>query len=157
MDQPSREALVRLAREQRIAALGTLFQGAPLVSMVLFSAADDLSSFDVHVSRLAQHTQGLLGEGRVGLMLAEPDRPTRNPQTLARLSIQGQAIVIPADHPEFAEARSRYLAKFPNAEMNFQLPDFLMVRIVPRSARLVTGFGRIFDLSAEDLAAAAGG
>ena len=59
--------------------LGTLFHGVPLVSLVLFSAADDGSAIDIHVSRLAQHTQGLLESGRVGLMIAEPDRDSRNP------------------------------------------------------------------------------
>jgi putative heme iron utilization protein len=153
MDESSRDALVRLVREQRVAALGTLFHGGPLVSLVPFSVAPDLSSFEIHVSRLAQHTQGLLGSGRVGLMIAEPDRPSRNPQTLPRLSIQGEATALDPDTPEYAEARSRYLEKFPNAGMNFQLADFLLVRIEPRSARLVSGFGRIFDLSPDDLAA----
>jgi len=154
MDDQSRDALVRIAREQRVAALGTLFQGAPLVSMVLFSAAEDLSSIDIHVSRLAQHTRGLLESGQVGLMIAEPDRPTRNPQTLPRLSLQGTASILDPDDAEYAEARTLYLAKYPTAEMNFQLADFLLVRIRPRSARLVTGFGRIFDLEADDLRAA---
>jgi putative heme iron utilization protein len=154
MDEQSRMTLGRLVRDQRVAALGTIFQGAPLVSLLLFSSAPDLSAFDIHVSRLAQHTQGLLGSGRVGLMIAEQDRESRNPQTLPRLSIQGQAVPLHPDHSEFDEARSRYLAKFPAAELNFQLPDFLLVLIVPQSARLVTGFGRIFDLDAEDLKSA---
>jgi hypothetical protein len=44
------------------------------------------------------------------------------------------------------------LHTFSNAALNFQLGDFLLVRIRPHSARLVTGFGRIFDLSSDDLA-----
>jgi putative heme iron utilization protein len=154
MDQASRRILASLASEQRVAALGTIYQGAPLVSLVPFSASPDLSAFDVHVSRLAQHTQGLLGAGRVGLMLFEPDRPTRNPQTLPRLSLQGLPMVLDPTDPGYHEARSRYLAKFPAAEISFQLPDFLLVRIVPESARLVTGFGKIFDLDAQALTSA---
>jgi putative heme iron utilization protein len=151
MDSQSRQSLARLLRDERIASLGTLFHGAPLVSMVLFSAAADGSAIDMHVSRLAQHTQGLLESGRVGLMIAEPDRDSRNPQTLARLSIQGEARPTPNDDPEFDDAKALYLEKFPTTALNFQLGDFLLVRILPHSARLVTGFGRIFDLKAVDL------
>jgi putative heme iron utilization protein len=151
MDSQSGLALLHLVREQRTAALGTIFQGSPLVSMVLFSASPDLSGLDIHVSRLAQHTQGLLHSRNVGLMIAEADRESRNPQTLARLSLQGEAEILSPDHPAHSEARAHYLTKFPTAALNFELGDFLLVRIKPRSARLVTGFGKIFDLSGDDL------
>jgi putative heme iron utilization protein len=151
MDSQSQQSLERLVRDERIASLGTLFRGAPLVSLVLFSAAPDGSAIDVHVSRLAQHTHGLLESKLVGLMIAEPDRDSRNPQTLTRLSIQGEARAISTDDPEYEVARDMYLSKFPNAALNFQLGDFLLVRIEPRTGRLVTGFGRIFDLDADDL------
>jgi hypothetical protein len=85
------------------------------------------------------------------MMIAEPDRDSRNPQTLARLSIQGEARPMPTDDPEYDTARALYLSKFPTAALNFQLGDFLLVRIRPHSARLVTGFGRIFDMKAEEL------
>ncbi len=151
MDSESQRSLARLVRDERIASLGTLFQGTPLVSLVLFSAAADGSAIDIHVSRLAQHTQGLLESARVGVMIAEPDRDSRNPQTLARLSIQGEARPMPTDAPDYDAARTSYLDKVPTAALNFQLGDFLLVRIRPHSARLVTGFGRIFDLKADDL------
>jgi putative heme iron utilization protein len=128
-----------------------LFHGAPLVSLVLFSAANDGSAINIHVSRLAQHTQGLLESGQVGLMIAEPDRDSRNPQTIARLSIQGEARAISTSDPEYDAAKNVYLSRFPTAALNFQLGDFMLVRIRPHSARLVTGFGRIFDLSPDDL------
>lgn len=151
MDDASRETLARLLREQRLAALGTLFRGEPLVSMVLFAAAPGPQGIDIHISRLAQHTQGLLEHRGVGLMIAEPDRESRNPQTLPRLSIQGEANILLTGDPEYEHARENYLRKFPNAALNFGLGDFLLVRISPYSARLVTGFGRIFDLTPEDL------
>jgi hypothetical protein len=45
MDAQARQSLARLIRTQRIAALGTIRDTAPLVSMVLYVAAADLSSF----------------------------------------------------------------------------------------------------------------
>jgi putative heme iron utilization protein len=151
MDSQSRRALARLLQEERVASLGTIFRGAPLVSLVLFTRVPDSPAFHIHVSRLAQHTQGLLESPEVGLMIAEPDRESRNPQTLTRLSLQGEAEAIPEDHPDFEPARASYLEKHPTAAINFQLGGFLLVSIKPRTARLITGFGKIFDLSADDL------
>jgi putative heme iron utilization protein len=151
MDQPSREALSQLIRSQRIAALGTLLNGTPHVSVVPYSQVFRPAAFDIHVSRLAQHTSGLIASPGVGLLIAEPDRPTRNPQSIPRLSVQGEAVQLsPGDH-EYKDAREAYLDKFPNAAMNFDLGDFLLVRISPRSARFIAGFGRIFDLTPEEL------
>jgi hypothetical protein len=109
MDSQSRQILARLVKEQRTAALGTLFHGSPLVSLVPFAAAPDLSAIFIHVSQLAQHTQGLLDPGNVGLMIAEPERENRNPQALARLSIQGVADAIAPSDSECTDAREVYL------------------------------------------------
>ncbi len=84
-------------------------------------------------------------------MIAEPDRESRNPQTIARLSLQGEAEILPSDHAEYSEAQAAYLRKFPSTALNFQLGDFLLIRITVQSARLVTGFGKIFDLTGDDL------
>ncbi|WP_165230898.1 HugZ family protein [Aquisphaera insulae] len=151
MDHQAREALAHLVRSQRVASLGTLFQGVPLVTMVPYSPTPAPTTFDIHVSRLAQHTQGLLASSRVGLLIAEPDRETRNPQAIPRLSLQGEAVILSPGDSGYREARAAYLGKFPSAAMNFDLGDFLLVRITPESSRFVAGFGRIFDLAADDL------
>ena len=54
--------LANLLRATRIAGLGTIRDGFPLVSMVAYLPADDFSAFYIHVSTLAQHTQDLLAE-----------------------------------------------------------------------------------------------
>lgn len=149
------QEIVRLAREQRVASLGTLLDGHPLVTMVLFDATLDLSAFHIHVSRLAQHAKALAQSPKVGLMIAAPDSHSRNPQTLARLSIQGFAEMIDPQSPAFEEARDAYLRKFPQSEISFQLGDFFLVRIRPAAARLVSGFGAIHDLSGPDISSLA--
>jgi putative heme iron utilization protein len=150
MDSATRLELVELLRGRSIAALGTLHGGAPLVSMVLYAASPDLSALFVHVSRLAQHTADLLGDRRVGLLIAEPDKPSRNPLSMARVSIQGEAAPLKGGSPEYEQARAVYLAAHPTTALNFELGDFLLVRIKPTSARFVAGFGRIVDIDAEE-------
>jgi putative heme iron utilization protein len=150
MDAQTRQALARLIRTQRIAALGTMSDTAPLVSMVLYAAAADLSAFYIHVSQLAQHTQAIRQDRRVSLMIVEPDSGETDPQMLARVSIRGEATETPPTAGDYEAVKAAYLAKFPRAAVNFGLGDFMLYRIEPRNARYVGGFGQIFDLAAED-------
>jgi putative heme iron utilization protein len=154
MDQSSQQTLVELLHGQRTAALGTLRDGAPLVSMVLYAMETDLSAFYIHVSSLAHHTDGLTENNRVSLLIAQPDDGNKDPQTLARISIQGRAEAMERGTRDYVESQALYLARHPQATMNFQLGDFALYRIVPSAARYVAGFGRIFNLSRERLAEA---
>jgi heme iron utilization protein len=152
MDPDSASLLARLIRAQRTAGLGTLRQGAPLVSMVLYLPAEDFTAFFVHVSRLAWHTQDMLADARVALSIAATDDGARNPQQLERVSVRGEAQPIANGDPQHAALKSAWLARFAESAINFELPDFLFFRIEPRDARFVAGFGRIHNLSADALA-----
>ncbi len=151
MDADTGRSLAELIRKERIAHLGTLRGGAPLVSMTLFMAEQDLSAFYVHVSRLAWHTQDMLQDPRVALSIAETDDGRPDPFTLMRVSIRGEASQLPADQQEL---KRLWLARFPEQAVNFELADFSFWKIAPRDARFVAGFGRIHNLSAADLRAA---
>jgi putative heme iron utilization protein len=155
MDSESCLTLATLLRSQRVAALGTLRQGAPLVSMVLYLPAPDFSAFHLHVSRLAWHTQDMLADARVSLSIAATDDGTRNPQVLERVSLRGEATALPNDSPGHEALKAAWLARFPDSAINFELADFSFFRIAPRDARFVAGFGRIHNLSAAALSAAA--
>ena len=151
MDADTGRSLAGLIRKERIAHLGTLRGGAPLVSMTLFMAEQDLSAFYVHVSRLAWHTQDMLQDPRVALSIAETDDGRPDPFTLMRVSIRGEASQLPPDQQEL---KRLWLARFPEQAVNFELADFSFWKISPRDARFVAGFGRIHNLSAADLRAA---
>lgn len=155
MDPVFFSSLARLLRTQRVAAFGTLRDGGPLVSMILYAAANDFAAFFIHASRLAQHTQDLLKDPRVSLMIAETDSGSQDPQTLARVSIRGEAVAIPPTVADYEETKAIYLKKFPEAAFNFTLGDFSIYKIEPRTARFVAGFGKIFNLTVEDFKQAA--
>ncbi|MGH8705078.1 MAG: pyridoxamine 5'-phosphate oxidase family protein [Burkholderiales bacterium] len=158
MDAESAALLARLIRKARTAHLGTLRQGAPMVSMTLYLPGADFSSFHVHVSRLAWHTQDIREDARVALSIAEADDGRTDPFTLARVTIRGEAAQLAGDGAGFACLKAAWLARYPEQAINFELPDFSFWRIAPRDARFVAGFGRIHNLSAAELirAAAAG-
>jgi putative heme iron utilization protein len=149
VDTDSLVALARLVRKERIAHLATLRGGAPMASMTLYLADEAFSAFYVHVSRLAWHTQDMLKDPRVALSIAEADDGRADPFTLMRVTIRGDALQL-ADGP-----RAAWLARFPEQAINFELADFSFWQITPRDARFVAGFGRIHNLSADDLSEAA--
>jgi putative heme iron utilization protein len=150
MNAEAQQVLVRLIRDQRIAAMGTLRSGAPEVTMVLFAASQDCTQFDLHVSKLAHHTQNMQKDPRVSLMISESDTGTRDPQSLARLSIQGEARQVEPSATDYESIRPAYLSKFPQSEMMFRLGDFSSFRIQPHTARLVAGFAQVYNLTLKD-------
>ena len=139
------QTLRTLVFNQRIAHLATLRNGAPMASMTLYLPEKDLSGFYVHVSRLAWHTQDMAHDPRVALSIAEADDGRADPFTLMRVTIRGDAQRLD-DGPKDA-----WLARFPEQAINFELADFSFWKITPRDARFVEGFGRIHNLSANQL------
>ena len=124
-----------------------------MASMTLYLPAPDFSAFHVHVSRLAWHTQDMAQDGHVALSIAETDDRRADPFTAdagvdprLRLGLFGSKF-----------GREESLAgKIPEQAINFELADFSFWRIVPKDARFIAGFGRIHNLSAEELKHAAG-
>ena len=153
MNSDDARLLAGLIRKERIAHLATLRDGAPMASMTLYLPAADFSAFYVHVSRLAWHTQDMSKDGRVALSIAEADDRRADPFTLMRVSIRGTAAAFPDTDSGLKRA---YLAKYPEQAINFELADFSFWRIAPRDARFFAGFGRIHNVSAEELKRAAG-
>ncbi len=151
MDAESRGLLRSLIKKARIAHLATLRGGAPMASMTLYIPAPDFSAFYVHVSRLAWHTQDMQHDPRVALSIGETDDGRPDPFTLMRVTIRGEATNLQAD----LSMKEAWLARFPEQAINFQLADFSFWKIHPRDARFVAGFGRIHNISADELAQSA--
>ncbi len=148
MNAETAVALANLLRKERIAHLATLRAGAPMASMTLYLPEARFDAFYVHVSRLAWHTQDMLQDPRVALSIAETDDGRADPFTLMRVSIRGDASQLARDNPEL---KARWLERFPEQAINFELADFSFWQITPRDARFVAGFGRIHNLSVSDL------
>lgn len=147
-----------LLRGQRQAALGTLRDGTPFVSMVAYAAEPGFAGFLLHLSRLSPHTQHLLADSRASLLMWEPDRPeVEDVQTLARITLSGAATVLPKDASDYPAARARYLERLPAAAILFDFPDFELYRFVPSEARYIGGFARAYTLTPAHLRAASEG
>lgn len=158
MDSALAHEIATLIHRQRWAALATLNDaGKPHASMVGYSTAGDLQHYLLHLSRLAPHTRYLLAEPQVSLVISEPDDGRDDPQTLARLTIDGHITALPPDHSDYAIARQHYLATLPAAEPMFEFGDFALYRLHAQGMRYVGGFARARSLSPVDLVRLASG
>lgn len=145
----------RLLLANRWAALATLDSDGPSASMVAYASEPDLSSLVLFLSGLSGHTRNLIEEPRVALVISEADPGTGDPQTLARLSVQGTAEVVERTAPEFDRTWQTYVARLPDAAPRIVLGDFSLFRVVVGEARYVGGFAQAGTISAERLSAAA--
>jgi hypothetical protein len=152
VDAETARLLKNLILKERVAHLATLRNAAPMVSMTLYMPEKDFSAFYVHVSRLAWHTQDMAHDARVALSIAETDDGRADPFTLMRVTVRGDALQLRDKNDEL---KGRWLARFPEQAINFELADFSFWKITPRDARFVAGFGRIHNLSSEELSKAA--
>jgi putative heme iron utilization protein len=151
MDSATEQTLARLIRNTRLAALGTIHDGGPNLAMVAYAFADDFSSFYIHVSNLGKHTRDMEIDPHVSLLITEADDRRPDPQTLVRVSIQGTAMKIEKNEPEYERIKTIYLARFPEAEQLFSFGDFHLWAIRPGGGRFVAGFGQAFNLLSETL------
>jgi heme iron utilization protein len=145
--------LQQLIHGRMIAALGTLHQGAPFVSMVTYAVARD-GSFILHVSRLAAHTRDMLDNPDVSLLITESEGSGKMPQALARVTVQGRAEMLDRDSEKNTDAREVYLSRFPDAAPLFEFSDFNIFIIKPISARVIAGFAQAVTITGEDFATA---
>lgn len=144
--------LLRLLRQRRWAALATRdVDGMPMASMVAYVPGDNAGSLYLHLSQLAAHTGNLLANGRAALVVSEDDTGSSDPQELARVTLQGQVVVIARDSEEYRQARERYVERLPAAEHLFDFPDFLLFRLDVDSARFVGGFAQARSFGSDEL------
>jgi heme iron utilization protein len=151
MDAQSEKLLTHILANVRVAALGTMQDEEPRVSMVAFVPAHDFSAYYVHVNRLAQHTVDMQKNRQVSLLITEPDDGRTDPQTLAYLSIRGSAEFMENGEPGYTPVKEMYIERFPASEPLFKLIDFGLWRIKLKGARFVADFSKAFNLTPETL------
>ncbi|MEM7441220.1 MAG: pyridoxamine 5'-phosphate oxidase family protein [Pseudomonadota bacterium] len=137
-----------LLKDARYAALAfmELETGAPLVTRIGITIG--LSGAPVTViSDLSAHTRALRANPACGLLVGEP-AAKGDPLTHPRLSVTARAEFLEKSGP----ARDCYLSQYPKAKLYFDFADFHLVQFNIHSAALNGGFGKAYNLTAEDLA-----
>jgi len=126
----------RLMRRSGFAALGTIHDGSPYVSLVAAACAQDASPL-LLLSNLAQHTRNFAVEPKVSLLF-DGTREFADPLAGPRLTVLGR--IEACDDPA---ARARFTARHPDSAAYAGFGDFRLYRIAIERGHFVAGFGRI--------------
>jgi putative heme iron utilization protein len=113
--------------------------GTPYGSVTPYALSSDGAPL-LLLSGLAAHTHNLRADPRAGLFVGD-HTAAADPQAGARLSLMGRGAPVPADQE--ADARARYLTRWPNAAQTLGLGDFSFWRFDIEEARFIAGFGEI--------------
>jgi len=147
-------AAAALLRGRQVAALATLHDGTPGVSMVPYAVLADPFALIVLVSALSAHTKDMAREPRVALLVNDAERAGTPAHTLARVSLDAIAAPLAPDDPRYGPARAAYVERFPDMAMLFGLGDFTLYALAPGAVRAVLGFAQAHSLTPATLAAA---
>ncbi len=134
---------------QRLVALGVVAEGEPIVGLLPYAVSPDRGALIVQSSSLARHSKGLGPGAPWSGMIHEPDSAETDPLQVPRLQLEGVVDALSGARPEFQPSARAFLARFPQAAMTLQLPDFTLYRLDIRSGRMVLGFGRALNLSGD--------
>ncbi|AWZ02824.1 pyridoxamine 5'-phosphate oxidase [Rhodobiaceae bacterium] len=145
------DAARELLAQTRAAALGSInSDGSPLVTLVAVATTEDGAPL-LLLSQIAAHTQNLLREPRVSLLI-EGTSDDDDPMTAPRLSLNGQIVAL--DEDQIISAKPRFIEKHPGSVAYDTELDFHYYRLAIESARFNQGFGRFRKLGPGDLLSA---
>jgi putative heme iron utilization protein len=145
------EAVRALLRDQRSGVLSTAsarHDGAPfgsLASYVLDAHGAPLFLF----SSLAQHTKNLAADPRASFLVQDVVAlANEDPQSVPRACLVGRAEPVP--EADVADARARYVARWPHAQEWLQL-DFTLWRLRVDAIHYVGGFAQAAWMEAAEV------
>ena len=133
----------------RIGSLSTLSRkqpGFPFGSLMPY-ALDRQGRPVFLISRMAMHTQNLLGDPRASLFVTEPEA-SGDPLGSSRVTLIGRVSRIP--EPELEAARTVYLTRYPDSKYWVDFDDFSFYRMDVLDVYYVGGFGVMGWVAASD-------
>ncbi|GIV85883.1 MAG: pyridoxamine 5'-phosphate oxidase [Candidatus Roseilinea sp.] len=136
---------------RRLATLAVCDHDEPFTAMTSYVPEPGVTGLLIHLSDLAPHKRMLLANPKCSLLIAEADDGRAEVMSLARVTLQGNAVKIEKASEDYAQSKARFLARLPSSEIMFGLPDFDLFRITPTSGRFIGGFGRAFAFTADQL------
>lgn len=146
MNLQEQRLMANLICGRRWAALATQGPDGPEASWIAYAPQADFSGFLLHLSTLATHTRNLLADPRAGLAISEPERDGEDPQTLARVMIQGRVTIVPKKSMDYREMSRHYQEMLPASTPRFEFGDFLLLRLTPVRVRFIGGSARAYTL-----------
>ena len=142
------KTLIRTARHGALAVIKP-GDSLPGVSRVQLSTDTDGSLLTL-VSSLSPHTGAMLANPKGAILIGEVGKG--DPLAYPRITVFVEAEKLPRDSDDHALARLRHLARHPKAALYADFGDFAFFRLKLSGASLNGGFGKAYELTADDLA-----
>jgi putative heme iron utilization protein len=136
-------SLMRRAFKGSLATLDAS-KGYPYASLIIV-ATDPSGAPTFLISTLALHTRNLIKDPRASI-LVDGTGALADPLQGARVTLFGRAETVAGAAP-----KQRFLVRHPEAALYADFEDFGLWRLAVEGAHYIGGFGRIVDLSPEEL------
>ena len=151
MKPEEQQLLVSLLKEQQTLSLSLLVDNEPYIGLLPYTLSKEFDTFFVHASGLAQHSKGL-GEGKsFSALIHSPVMSNVDPLRVPRIVLKGKSMVVEKGTRDYENERVRYIERFPQSAVTFQLGDFNLYRLDIEHARFVVDFGRTLSLTVDHL------
>jgi putative heme iron utilization protein len=123
--------------------------GYPLVSRISVAMEKDGSPFFL-ASDLSGHSKALKHDPRASIMFGEPPEKG-DPLAFPRVTVIGKVEKLDRDDALYPARRAFWLNKHPKAELYVDFGDFAFYKMSVERVALNGGFGKAFELRAEDI------
>lgn len=108
--------------------------------------------FYIFVSQLAAHTQDILANQEVSILLLEDEKETRQIFARQRISYQCQAERVSENADSYVKILDEMENRFGSVmKLLRTLPDFILFRLKPYEGQYVKGFGQAYKLTGNQL------
>lgn len=125
----------------------TSSEGVPNASYAPF-VMDTAKNIYIFVSGLSVHTQNLAKNPQISVLFIEDEEKSPDIFARPRLSFNCQAIFMERETAEWIEISDRFEEQFGEIIQTLRsLPDFRIVKLIPRDGRFVLGFGQAYQIS----------
>ncbi len=147
----AREAAARLRANLKTVILGTVSAGGEPDASVAPAVLGEDGAFYVYVSGLSLHTRNLQQTGKASVFIIQDEAAAKQLLARQRLTFPCAAVGVERGSAEFQTRMAALKAVFgPVMEHLEGMVDFRLFRLVPRTGRLVAGFGQAYDVDPED-------
>ena len=150
-DDAARQMVKDILARSNHAALAVLHPdtGLPYVTRCALGLTKDGQAMSL-ISDLSLHTKALKNNQNCALLVGDAP-PKGDPLAFARLTLNATANFIDHGSPDHDTLRAHYLKTHPKAQLYVDFADFRFVVFHATSAALNAGFGKAYELSADDL------
>jgi len=141
------ESFIAFKQTVKTLQLSTLTaEGKPNGSYSPF-VTDEKGNFYIFVSQLASHTQDLLANPEVSILLIQDEAETRQIFARQRISYQCDVEIVTEESSDYIPMLDALQERFGNVvELLRSLPDFSLFRLQPYKGQYVKGFGKAYKL-----------